>query len=168
MKKRVLLSILILFISIAFTGCGSSGSSSDKKENPVEAPLNQNTGQSINPDVLKRANGDTQIALLVTFLNPIGQEKEGYISFEVWLNNHKINLASFPMTQNAKLYDLKGNLISAQPLWEIEGTPPHIKGRLHFETEMELSKIGGLKLVIQNIGVTPKLEFTWEAKYLAF
>lgn len=168
MKQRAVLALTIVFLLAILTGCSDQDNKTDKAADSEMAPSNPEVSNTISRNDSQRSNGDEQIAMLVTFLNPLGQEKKGYLSFEVWLNNHKINLASFPMEKNAKLYDLDGNLISAQPEWATEGVAPHLTGKLHFISDIDLNKVNGLKLVIENLGITAKREFTWDKEYLAF
>ena len=167
MRQRILLSITIILLISIIPGCTNQNSKADQAPSPKSAPSDNNISKKINLSDLQRSNGDTEIAMLVTFLNPLGEGRDSYLSFEIWLNNHKIDLATFPMGKNAKLYDFDGNLISTQPEWETEGVAPHLTGYMNFKVSGDTNKLGGIKLVIENLGITAKREFTWDKEYLA-
>lgn len=173
MKKHfILLSFIIILPAIFLIGCGKSANS--PTASPSEKNLSQEkvssteNGNKLNSEDLTRSNNNGQVTVSITFANPMGQEKKGYLTFITMLNTHSIDLASMPLNKYAKLYDAKGALLSDQAEWETEGEGHHLVGKLHFKTDADLRKIDGLKLVLENFGGADKRDFYWEKKYLGF
>ncbi len=182
MKKRLILLLVLCITFIIFlSGCNSGF---QEEPDPIEdlqdnSPLLQVPGNSSeiidetgstkpSSSSLQRINEEGEVSFNVTFANPLGQHKEGYLSFIVILNTHSMDLSRYPLNQNSKLFDNNGDLLAAQSEWETEGDSHHLIGKLHFKTKKDLKNIDGLKLVINNVGGAGKREFIWEKQDLAF
>ena len=181
--KKWLLMILIFGITVitVLSGCNTAKSqqqSALKQETQNNSPLLEVPAQSANENIdkisdstssskqssnnLQRNSEEGEVSFNVTFANPLGEQKEGYLSFIVLLNTHSVDLNRYPLNKSAKLYDGKGNILADQSEWDIEGDSHHLVGKLNFKTKQSLNNIDGLKLVVENYGGAAKREFTWD------
>lgn len=148
LKKRLIVLLMVsITVSTLLSGCNAA------KAQP---------GSKLSSKDLLRTSEEGEVAFNVTFANPLGQQKVGYLSFIVTLSTHSVDLPSYPLNQYAKLYDYEGNLLAAQSVWETEGDNHHLVGKLHFKTKQDLENVDGLKLVVLNFGGAAKREFTWD------
>lgn len=162
--QLILLLIVSVMVIAVISGCNAGKTQSVSGLNQEQ----QTNSSKLISKNLQRTSDEGEVAFNITFANPLGQAKDGYLSFIVSLNNHSVDLSSNPLNKSAKLYDGKGNLLAAQSEWETEGDSHHLVGKLNFKTPKDLQNIDGLKLVVENFGGAAKQEFTWEKEYLAF
>ncbi len=155
MKKHLIIVLTVVAALGFFSACSAT-------------KPQQESSPNVNADNLQRSNDEGEVAINITFANPLGVQKKGYLSFVVTLNTHSVDLSRYPLNKYAKLYDLKGNLVSSESEWETNGEGHHLIGKLHFKTDVDLKVLDGLKLVIENYGGAPKREYTWDKKALNF
>lgn len=126
MKKKLVLILMVgIIVSIVLSGCSakkqpSEGWNQEKQTNSLSAEVpDQSTnddsinatgdeagGSKLSSRDLERTNDEGEVFFSVTLVNPLGQEKEGYISFMVFLNTHSVDLYSNPLNQSAKRFPI--------------------------------------------------------------
>ena len=145
-----------------------------KEEENVEQKTEQNkntiknTKRTLNPRDLERYNGEGDIQMGIIFANPLGQEKEGYLTFVVQMDNHSYNLDEYDLSKYANLLDDKGNSQQGDAKWEVySGGGHHVINYLLFPDNGFITpETKYVKLVIKDFIDLPLREFIWEKEFL--
>jgi len=134
----------------------------DKKAN------SNNVVKKLNPRDLERYSEEGAVQMGIIFANPLGQEKEGYLTFVVQMDNHSYNLDDYDLSQYAVLVDDQGNSPKGEPRWEIySGGGHHVINYLLFPDDGFItSETKYLKLIIKDFIDVPQREFIWEKEFL--
>jgi len=146
-----------------------------KEETYVEQKTEQNkefitnTKKPLNPRDLERYNGEGEIQMGIIFANPLGQGKEGYLTFVVQMDNHSYNLDEYDLSKYATLINDKGNSPQGNAKWEVySGGGHHVINYLLFPDNGFITPdTKYVKLVIKDFIDLPMREFVWEKEFLS-
>ncbi|KJS82945.1 MAG: hypothetical protein JM58_13675 [Peptococcaceae bacterium BICA1-8] len=191
MNKRIFILLAILILALVVVGCSSGNTDNNyeaeekqeigKKENfnvkeeikvEQKADLNKENKKStqklLNPRDLERYNGEGDIQMGIIFANPLSQEKEGYLTFVVQMDNHSYNLDEYDLSKYSILLDDKGNSPQGDAKWEVySGGGHHVINYLLFPDDGFItSDTKYVKLVIKDFIDLPVREFIWEKEFL--
>lgn len=167
MKKQITILLIVgVTILALLSGCNTQKAPSVSGANQGQQDNSPGSSKLSSQD-LRRINEEGEVALDITFANPLGQNKAEHLSFIVLVNTHSVDLSSNPLNQYAKLYDNKGKLLADRSEWEAEGDGHHLVGKLHFKIGQDISSIDGLRLVVENFGGAAKRDFNWKKEHLA-
>ncbi|MFZ5945884.1 MAG: hypothetical protein ACOYVD_17465 [Bacillota bacterium] len=127
-----------------------------------------NTKKPLNPRDLERYNDEGEIQMGIIFANPLGQGKEGYLTFVVQMNNHSYNLDEYDLSKYATLINDKGNSPQGNAKWEVySGGGHHVINYLLFPDNGFITPdTKYVKLVIKDFIDLPVREFIWEKEFL--
>jgi len=153
---------------------GKTEDANIKEEENVEQKIEQNkdtikiTKSTLNPRDLERYNGEGDIQMGIIFANPLGQEKEGYLTFVVQMDNHSYNLDEYDLSNYVTLLDDKGNSQQGDAKWEVySGGGHHVINYLLFPDNGFITpETKYVKLVIKDFIDLPLREFIWEKEFL--
>jgi len=190
MNKRIIVLLAILILALVVVGCSSGNNDKNyeaeekqetgkkenvdvKKEINVEqkAELNKESKKSaqklLNPRDLERYNGEGDIQMGIIFANPLGQEKDGYLTFVVQMDNHAYNLDEYDLSKFSILFDDKGNSPQGDAKWEVySGGGHHVINYLLFPDNGFITPdTKYIKLVIKDFIDLPEREFIWEKDF---
>jgi len=153
---------------------GKTEDANIKKETNVEQMTEQNkdtiknTKSTLNSGDLERYNGEGDIQMGIIFANPLGQGKEGYLTFVVQMDNHSYNLDEYNLSKYATLLDDKGNSPQGDAKWEVySGGGHHVINYLLFpDNGFITAETKYVKLIIKDFIDLPLREFIWEKEFL--
>jgi len=151
MKKKIVILVAILVIAFVVTGCSTA----------------DDNGQ-LKPKALERKNDEGGLEMNIIFANPLGQGKDGYLTFVVQMDNHSYNLDEYEFSKYATLIDDKGNSPQGDAKWEVySGGGHHVINYLLFpDNGFITTDTKYVKLVIKDFIDVPEREFIWEKEFL--
>ena len=151
MKKKIAILIAILVITFVVAGCSTTDDSGQLK-----------------PKALERKNDEGGLEMNIIFANPLGQGKDGYLTFVVQMDNHSYNLDEYEFSKYATLIDDKGNSPKGNPTWEVTGGGGHhvINTLLFPDDGLITPGTKYIKLIIKDFIDVPEREFIWEKEFL--
>jgi len=159
---------------------GSKGNRSGNLERKSQnAEVNNSNTRQGQKDVVKfteeellRSDQQGNVDVDVIFLNPLTEEKEKELVFEVMLNTHSVDLEKYDLSKISVLKTSDGIRIEDGIEWRIEsGSGHHITGLLKFPLYVNnrpiLSKdTDYITIIIRNLDNIPERTFQWEKDYL--
>lgn len=175
MYKKLFILMILFSLIFLIAGCSKTKSDDVSQTDIVEkgeeaeenTPINEEL-KKLTPSQLERYDEEGAVQIGVIFANPLGLEKEGYLTFVVQMDNHSYNLDEYDLSQYAALVDDQGNSPKGEIKWEIySGGGHHVINYLMFtdggfitqETEF-------IKLIIKDFIDVPERNFIWEKEVL--
>ncbi len=161
MKYKLYIFSIILVSLILLSGCNEFAISSDQGEAGEETA-------NLSPRDYERYNNDGDLTMGVIFADPVGQGKDGYLSFVVAIDNHMYNLNDYDLSNYAALIDDQGNSPKGSPKWELySGAGHHVINYLLFPDDGFITAdTEYIKLVVNDFIDLPVREFVWEKEFL--
>ncbi|MFZ7104024.1 MAG: hypothetical protein ACOWWO_15400 [Peptococcaceae bacterium] len=174
MNKKLMILLVIIGFVLVLAGCNKGN---DNKEAPAlqkseqtenKQETSENSDKPLNPRDLERYNSEGAVQMGVIFANPLGQEKKGYLTFVVQMDNHSYNLNEYDLSKYARLVDDKGNSPQGKAEWEVySGGGHHVINHLLFpDNGFITADTKYVKLVIKDFIDLPLREFVWEKEFL--
>ncbi|KJS82429.1 MAG: hypothetical protein JM58_15090 [Peptococcaceae bacterium BICA1-8] len=152
MKQKIIILMAILGIALVVTGCSTFDGDQNK----------------LKPKALERKSDVGGLEMNIIFSNPLGQGKNGYLTFVVQMDNHSYNLDEYEFSDYATLIDDKGNSPKGNTTWEVTGGGGHhvINTLLFPDDSFITPDTKYIKLVIKDFIDVPAREFIWENEFL--
>ncbi len=117
---------------------------------------------------LTRINNEAEVAIRVTFLNPIKKITEEELIFEVRMNSHSVDLDDYKMEESTLLKDDNSNIYKPLGWFNPGGGGHHRFGNIKFSsTGKDGSEIVGketkqITLLIKGVAGVEERSFKWD------
>jgi len=158
---------LIIMISLIFLVACNDTTNNSLINNDDQGEA---SGEFINlsPKDYERYNSDGELTMGIIFADPLGEGKDGYLSFVVAIDNHSYDLNEYDLSDYATLVNDKGESPEGKPKWELfSGGGHHVINYLLFPDDGFITAdTKYIKLVINDFIDIPVREFVWEKEFL--
>ena len=158
---------IVVILGLALTAVGFAKISSAKQNGQDVEIINSEDKQNLKPKDLERNNSDGAVQTGIIFANPLGQGREGYLTFVVQMDNHSHDLDRYDLGEFVILVDDKGNSPNGDVVWEkYSGGGHHLISYLLFpEDDFITSDTEYINLIIKDFIGVPERTFKWEKKF---
>lgn len=172
MNKKIITSVLIVLIGIAFFNYQKTISSDSKLiQSDNHEVLVEKIEDTIISDVNKsgnrsQINNTDEIDFEIIFMNP-SENDEVYWAFKMYTNTHSVNLDEIPFADKIHFIDDTGQKIDGEIKFEKRGSGHHLEQYIKLPKQVNdrrtiLKEFKSLKLVISDIDDIDELIFEWD------
>lgn len=166
-RSRTALWLVALTLSLILGGW--EGAVYAMRNRDESSTTGQNTGEGwrktsvaqLKKKDLRRINDEGPVEITVLYLNPLGQEADSELSFEVRMNTHSVNLDAYEMEKISLLRVDGGTEQKALGWVKPGGGGHHRSGVLKFAGPIPPGA-QSLQVVIRGVGGVQERVFEWE------
>ncbi len=166
-RSRTALWLIALTLSLILVGWGGVVYTTGNQDESFV--IAQSTGKGVRKTSmgkltkkdLRRINDEGPVEITVLYLNPLGQEADSELSFEVRMNTHSVNLDAYEM-ENISFLRIDGGDEQKALSWSKPGGGGHHRsGVLKFAGPIP-SGAQSLQVIIRGIGGVQERVFEWK------